>query len=249
MSTEATPALIGLDPDLAVKSFFQDKDWVFKSAVGGAFNIVSILLLVLSREAPLLILLCFSLWAINGGFVLRTIRQKLLDAGGKLPEWGDWQDLFVSGMSWLAVATGCFLIVGTAGFTNLLVGATLSLVKTYTDSFVVWMSVSLISTALIALTLNFILTMMMVNFAEQESMRSAFNLIKVIKRISSSPRDFLSAWLLGLGIQLLGVLIPTITVVGIMFLPSVMFASQLLAASIVAQAWACTADRQSVKAT
>jgi len=103
------------------------------------------------------------------------------------------------------------------------------------------MSGSIILIVTISFLFNLLLVATMANFAQEESMNSAFSFIKVLKRISKRPGDFFSAWMLGLGIQFLSFAVPCATIVGVFFLPSTVFAGQLIAASLVAQAWKSSA--------
>ena len=230
---------LGLDPNLAVKSFFDDPDWILKTAIGGVMNASSMVLLFLIRESPILIPIMFSLWAINTGYVLRTIRQRIKVPNGHLPQWNDWQDLFVSGMSWLVVMTGFFVFFATFSATDLLVASILSNIKSqpFPILFTLWMSGSIILIVTLSFLVNLLYVATMANFAQEESMGSAFAVIKVMRRIGKRPGDFFSAWMLGMGIQFLSVAVPCATIVGIFFLPSTVFAGQLLTASLIAQAW------------
>lgn len=239
VAVEPCPPFVGLDPNLAVKSFFQDPDWILKTAIGGVMNASSMLLFLLIRESPVLIPLMFSLWALNTGYVLRTIRERLKVPNGRLPIWNDWQDLFVSGMSWLAVMTGLLIFLVTITATDLLVASILTSIKAKPFPLLstLWMSGSIILIFSLSFLINLLLVATMANFAEEESMNSAFAFIKVLKRISKRPGDFISAWMLGMGIQFLSIAVPCATVIGIFFLPSTVFAGQLLTASLIAQAW------------
>lgn len=241
LAVEVVPCapFLGLDPNLAVKSFMQDPDWILKTAIGGVMNASSMVLLFLIRESPILIPIMFSLWAINTGYVLRTIRARIKVPNGYLPAWNDWQDLFVSGMSWLAVMTGFLIVLVTVSATDLLVASILSNIKTppFPLLFTLWMSGSIILIVTLSFLLNLLYVATMANFAQEESMNSAFAFIKVLKRISKRPGDFFSAWMLGMGIHFLSIAVPCATIIGIFFLPSTVFAGQLLTASIIAQAW------------
>lgn len=229
---------IGLDPDLAIKSFFKDPDWVLKTAVGGVWNASSLLLLFFINSYPFLIPIMFTLWAINTGYLLRVIRTKLRDPKGVLPTWNDWQDLFVSGMTWLAIITGVIVIFLFMGATNLLIASILAAIKQYSQLFALYMSGSIILLLAFSLLTNLVLAATMANFAQQESSMAAFAYFKVLKRIWKRPGDFFAAWMLGLGIQALSVIIPCVTIIGIFFLPSTTFAGQLIASILLAQAWA-----------
>ena len=229
---------IGLDPDLAIKSFFRDPDWVLKTAVGGVWNASSLLLIFFLNVYPVLIPIVFTLWAINTGYLLRVMRTKLRDPQGVLPAWNDWQDLFVSGMSWLAIITGVIVVFLFMGATNLLIASILAAIKQYSQLFALWMSGSIIFLISFSLLTNLVLAATMANFAQQENTMAAFSYIKVIKRIWKRPGDFFAAWMLGLGIQALSIILPGATILGIFFLPSTTFAGQLISSILLAQAWA-----------
>lgn len=235
--SEIVPHQIGLDPDHAIKSFFKDPDWVLKSAVGGVMNATSLLLTFFLREYPVLIPIVFSLWAINTGYILRVLRTRLKEPDGVLPAWNDWQDLFVSGMSWLAIITGIIVFFIFIGATNLLIASILAAIKSAAYLFPLWMSGSIILFIAGSLLTNLVLAATMTNFAEQENTMAAFAYWKVLKRIARRPGDFFGAWMLGIGIQCLSVIVPCVTIIGVFFLPSTTFAGQLIAASLLSQAW------------
>ncbi len=226
----------GLDPNMAVKSFFQDSEWIHKTALGGVMNASSMVLLFLVVDSPILIPVMFSLWALNTGYILRTIRERIQVPNGRLPAWNEWQDLFVSGMSWLAVTTGFLIFLATLIGTDLLISSFIGLLK-IPILFTVWMSGSIILLLTLSFLFHLLLLATMANFAQEESMNSAFAFIKVFKRIGARPGDFFSAWMLGMGIQFLSVAAPCATIIGIFFLPSTVFAGQLINASLIAQAW------------
>lgn len=228
----------GLDPNLAIKSFFKDPDWVLKTAVGGVWNASSLLLMFFLNIYPVLIPIIFTLWAINTGYVLRVMRTKLRDPEGVLPTWNDWQDLFVSGMSWLAIITGIIVVFLFLGATNLLIASILAAIKQYTQLFALWMSASIIFLLAFSLLTNLVLVATMANFAQEENTMAAFAFFKVLKRIWKRPGDFFAAWMLGIGIQALSIILPACTIIGIFFLPSTIFAGQLIASTLLAQAWA-----------
>jgi len=231
------PRLVGLDPNLILKTFFGDQDWVLKSAVGGVMNASSLLLAFFLQDAPILITLIFTLWAINTGYLLRVMRLRIRDPHCKLPVWNEWPDLFVSGMSWLAITTGVMIVVAFLLATDLLIASIFAGLKAG-YLFALWTAGSIMLIIACSLLLNLLLAALMTNFAQEESTVAAFAYIRVLKRISRRPGDFFAAWMLGIGIQWLAVIVPCITVVGVFFLPSTIFASQLISASLLAQAWA-----------
>jgi hypothetical protein len=167
-----------------------------------------------------------------------VIRAKLRDPEGALPLWNDWQDLFVSGMSWLAIVTGVIVVLFFLGATNLLIASILAAIKQYAQLLALWMSGSIIFLLAFSLLTNLVLVATMANFAQEENTMAAFAYLKVLKRISKRPGDFFAAWMLGIGIQALSVIVPSLTIIGIFFLPSTIFAGQLIASILLAQAWA-----------
>jgi hypothetical protein len=233
--SEAREVVIRLDPDLAVKSYFRDPDWVFKSALGGIFNAVSLAVILC---IPVLMPIALLLVALNFGFVLRAVRQKVKEPESLIPSWDNWTDLFVSGVGWLVVLI-TFILLGTILVAaNLLIATALSAAKTYSELFVIWLSASSVIFTILGLSLNLVLSLSMINFASEEKLGSAFALVKVLRRIFKHPRQFLYAWLIGTGIQWLAVLLPLATIIGVLFLPTTVFAAQVIAATIMAQSWA-----------
>src|SRR5690349_11850493 len=105
-TADSTNILSALDPDLAVKAFFGDPQWLFKTGIGGFLNVVSFILCALSY---MLIPVAFLIWGVVTGYVLRAARLHIKDPAGKLPEWNDWMDLLISGLTWMAIYTGQFL--------------------------------------------------------------------------------------------------------------------------------------------
>jgi hypothetical protein len=77
----------------------------------------------------------------------------------------------------------------------------------------------------------------MANFAKQERMAAAFDVITVGKKLAASAHIFVQAWLLILGIQWLGFVIPTISIIGIALIPICGFIASCIGAILVAQAW------------
>jgi hypothetical protein len=237
MTDALTTKIVGLDPNLAVTSFFKDPDWVLKCAVGGVMNASSLLLMFFLREYPYFIPIIFTLWAVNTGYILRVMRTRISDPQGRLPIWNDWQDLFVSGMSWLAIITGIIVFFLFIAATDLLFASFLAAIKSKGNIFALWMSGSIMLFVALSLLTNLVLAATMTNFAQQENTMAAFAYLKVVKRISRRPGDFFAAWMLGLGIQTISIVVPVISIIGIFFLPSTAFAGQLISATLLAQAW------------
>lgn len=224
----------GLDPNLAFRLFFQDPDWRVKSGIGGVLTAGAFLLFFLNS---LFIPLAFALWALLIGYNLRLIRSKIADMNAPLPKWNDWLDLLISGLTWIAVAFGQNLLPIFIATGALLVGGTRGSRYVMSGEYPVWAAVSVIvislSWALVSLTSTIIKT----NFARQEKMSAAFDIFTVGRKLASNPAVFIQAWLLVIGLTWLGVLVPTITIIGVVFVPICSFVVSSVGAIILAQAW------------
>ncbi|MBI4533795.1 MAG: DUF4013 domain-containing protein, partial [Candidatus Melainabacteria bacterium] len=99
--------LMQLNADLAVKGTFHDPDWMFKTGIGGMLNAGSVILWSVN---PLLLPLSFALISLSCGYLLRVMRYKLLNPDSHLPDWDSWLELFISGLTWLAIQFGLCLL-------------------------------------------------------------------------------------------------------------------------------------------
>jgi len=236
---------LGMDPNLVLSTYFQDDDWMFKTGVGGALYFSAFVILMLGLQSGQLVILpaCFCLWAMICGYILRAIRQKIAEPQSKLPEWNDWQDLFISGMSWIAVTTG-FIFTLIAAATTAFIVIAVVMMKSSTSQSILVVCITTLGIATLSYLFNFFVSMLMANFAQEETMLSGFAYAKVLKRLSKRPGDFAAAWLLGTGIQFLAVIIPITTVIGIILVPMTTFISQVISAGLMAQAWAGSEPQQ-----
>lgn len=270
-----------LDPNDAIKTFFNDPEWMFKTGMGGMLNAAS---LVLCAFNYMLIPLAFLLWGLVTGYVLRAARQeaaRLADgapasaskpaasadkptgaadkptaaqarpAGSKgtptassppgsslekLPDWNNWSDLLVSGLTWMAIFTGQLMFVVSMFTVALLIGAGLG-ISGSDHYFLPWALGSLYAVTAIAISTSFLSALLMINFAEEEKLTAAFAISKVLSRLRRKPADFAIAWLMGIGLQWAAVVIPAITVLGMFFIPSVWFVAHIVSARLLAQVW------------
>ncbi len=224
-----------MDVDSSVKGPFADEDWMPKLGLGGLLNAACPVMLTLN---PMCMPLAFALWALQQGYMLRLMRLKAVNPKSKLPDWSEWSDLFLSGMSWLAIqfAFGLVLMaVAVAWFVALFwvyqVQKTLfslMLLVAVSTSYLLWLFVQLVSSYL------------MVNFALEENVGAGLDIAKVCRRLWRSPRQCLQAWLLGYGLNWSFVLLPLCTLVGIFVVPSTMFLAQVMNAGLLIQAWQMT---------
>ena len=229
----------GLDPNGTLKSLFKDKDWNLKSSIGGVFNVLALLLVFLN---PLLFPVSVCLMALVQGYCLRTMRVIIKEGKTGLPPWGDWFDLFVSGMSWLAILTLFIFALFSVFCLSLITGSLFHASRTFEPSFVFWAAGTIIGIKLLAFWFLFFTSCLMANFAEEESMPAGFAYAKTFRRIIAAPKDFVCAWLIGAGLIIAFIVLPVLTIVGAFLLPTTIFIAQLLAASLIAQVWRSTAS-------
>ncbi len=239
MTTTATTNILAtFDPDLAVKAFFRDPQWLFKTGIGGFLNVVSFILCALSY---MLIPVAFLIWGVVTGYVLRAARLHIKNPEDKLPEWNDWMDLLISGLTWMAIYTGQLLFFFSVLSTLMVTGLTTGMINAANPHNLQWSLGTLYGLTFLALTMALNSAYLMINLAHEEKLTGAFAVNLVISRVLARPADFLLAWLLSMGIQMAALILPLMTVVGMFFLPSVWFAGQILSALVLAQAWATIA--------
>lgn len=223
-----------LDVDQALKGFLQDPDWMFKIGVGGTIYAVC---LVLGLASPFCAPVVFALLALTNGYLLRIARYKVLDRDSKLPPWDNWMELFISGLTWLAIQFGFLLLILSVFTVSLLIGAASGAIKMYSPQFLPWALISLSLTALVVAVVSFFNRFLMVNFAVEERIKAGFALVDTFRRAAKRPGDFLSVWLLTIGFHWAAVLLPTLTLIGIFLIPSAYFISEILAVMLAAQVW------------
>lgn len=223
-----------LDPDLAARAFFRDPQWLFKTGIGGFLNVLSFILCALSY---LLIPVAFLLWGVVTGYVLRAARAHMKDPNDKLPEWNDWLDLLISGLTWMAIYTGQLIFFFSVLSTLMLVGLSTGMFNAANPNNLAWSFGSLYGLLALAFVIGINSAYLMINLAQEEQLSGAFAVNLVISKIMARPKDFLLAWFLSLGIQLAAFILPAMTVVGMFFLPSIWFAGQVLSALVLAQSW------------
>ncbi|MBX9771474.1 MAG: DUF4013 domain-containing protein [Candidatus Obscuribacterales bacterium] len=227
--------LTQLDAQLAWDGVFGDPEWMFKTGMGGMLSAAA---LVLFAASLMTYPVAIAISAVLAGYVLRVARTRVADANAKLPDWNDWMDLLMSGLSWMAVQFVFFWAVPVS-FVGLMslgrMSGWLDLASPYFLPFAVF---SILDMVLLSLLIHMTLAYLMMNFAVQENMAAGWQPMKVFMQIAKAPKTFLMAWLLGLGIQIAMVLVPIITVVGLFFLPTTLFVGQIINATLLAQAWA-----------
>lgn len=227
-----------LDADLAVRSYFKDPDWMFKTGIGGVLNAACLLVSVLDVQRFLFVPIGLAFAGLVVGYLLRTARARLDDPAGKLPAWNDWGELFFSGLTWVAIHFGwCILAIIPA--------ATLAVISMYllaansTSSMAVALTVGAVGICafFIFVAWHISVSYLLVNFAKEEKLLAGFAVARVMRNIKRNPKGMLTAWVLAFELQLLAVFIPAITVLGMFIVPSTLFAAQLVSVALLSQAW------------
>lgn len=236
-----------LDPNLAFRHLVKDPDWTFKVGVGGIFNALSLVVLC---GGLMMLPASFCCWALNTGYILRVMRSKMKDPEAKLPDWNDWLDLFISGMSWLAIAYGFVMLCILYYFSSMssiisyyynlakksqIAKDALASAQSAHSEQILWVAAATVLLIVLACVLHFFSSVLKLNFAKQETMRAGFAYSQAFKIIMTRPADFMYVWLLSVGLLKLAIILPTLTVLGIFFVPSVFFAAQILTALMYAQ--------------
>jgi len=234
MSTKPLDITPAIDPNGAVRSFFKDPTWRVKAGIGATFNCCSILLLALN---PMLLPLSVLLWALVCGYMLKVIRVKIKDPDAPLPEWRDWVDLLISGLTWLAVYTGALFLVMSVLTMAMIFGAIQGSIYAPDPRFVPFAVSTLTAVFISWLLVGIITTYTQANFAEEERMPAAFALRKLFNLFKRHGGTMLQVWLMVVGLNAAAVIVPPCTIIGIAFLPMTTFIAGTISATMVAQAW------------
>ncbi len=245
MSADSADAakLAQLDAQLAWDGVFRDPEWMFKTGMGGMLSAAA---LVLFAASLMTYPLAIAISAVLAGYVLRVARTRVADANAKLPDWNDWMDLLMSGLSWMAVQFVFFWAVPVSAVGLLSLGRMSGWMDLASPYFLPFAVLSILDLVLLSLVIHLTLAYLMMNFAVEENMAAGWQPMKVFMQIAKAPKTFVLAWLLGLGIQIGMVALPVITVVGLFFLPTTLFVGQIINATLLAQAWASVSPPVSV---
>ena len=224
-----------LDPNLAVKTFFADPEWVFKTFIGSTFNALSLLAVALNQAwtLPLSVLLC----AMVCGYMLKVMRSDVSSTARKLPEWRDWVDIIISGLSWIAVATGFWLIVLSILTVSFIVEVVQGSGIAHDPRFITWAVTTFTLVFVVSLFVSLLTCYLQVNLAQEERMPAAFALRKVTQKFRKKGTEMLEAWLLSIALNSLAIIIPVCTIFGICLIPVTSFIASTISATMLAQAF------------
>ncbi len=217
------------------KAIFKDPEWTFKTTIGGFINYLALGAFLYN---PNLIPLCFVLWAISTGYLLRSIRLSAAGELEKLPSWSDWLDLIISGLSWLSIAAGFFFFALSLLAMSLLIGAGFDISHISKPNFLVWSEATFLGLFFLCLTQNFFLTVLMANFAEEERMAAGFAWRKSLRRIAKAPVELITVWLAGSSLTLMALVLPPMSLIGALLTPFCYFLAQIISTRMIGQTWA-----------
>jgi hypothetical protein len=233
MPAQETP--MHLNPDAAVRTFFKDPEWRMKVAIGATINAVSVLVLFFT---PMLFPVVVCMWAISCGYLLKVIRAGA--GGGKLPEWRDWLELLISGLTWFAALTAFFFLWLSIPTVSFIWAAAAGATYAPNDQFLTWACATFTLTFCLGLFVHLIVTFLQANLAEEERMPAAFALFKITQRIRSHGDVLVRAWLLSIGLISVSILVPVCTIFGAFMLPTTLFIASTISATMIGQAWAAS---------
>lgn len=221
--------------DDAVKGLFKDGDWVNKTGIGGILTAVAVVA-GLYHFACLPIV--FACWALMVGYTLRVVRTKVKDPKAPLPEWNEWGDLFLSGITWIAfqsILWALMFFTALVAFTFCTMSASNAIAPDWQT--MLWSIGAVVLPALTCLNLAYVATYVMVYFAIEENSRAGMSYIRVMNRMARHPAHYLTGFLLAIGIQWGAVILPVVTVIGLLVVPSCYFIGQVLSAIVLASFW------------
>lgn len=219
------------------KEMLADQNWLSKLAIGTSVNLTALLVFLFN---PLFLPLSVIMGGITNGYLLRVMRT-YIKGSKELPEWDQFVDLMISGISWLAVTLffqfgglallALFLTQGVAS------GSTFVASKGFTN----WGITTFLSVYCYFVLTSFFTSILMANFAQEESMKSGFQWLKVSTRMLRAPGKFLFVWLAGLSLIFLASFLPGLTFIGLIISPFLTFLAQVVQARMIALVWRETA--------
>jgi hypothetical protein len=254
ISARAQPKLL---PDQSFQIIFQDPDWPIKTGIGGFFNALSLVLLSIN---PAFLPISFCLWAMVNGYVLSFVSTELLTCAKstklpaesvpdnalgmkkvesvcKLPEWKNWLELMISGLTW--AAAGMVFFIGTVLIfpAGIMLSVSINTSQSNLAGATGFILVTWCLFMLIAPVISLFSSYLMVNFAQEQNIAYAFLLRPVLTRLKHRPLLLIQAWLIHLGLQFLAVLLPLLTVIGVFLIPSTLFLAQAIGGHLLARVW------------
>jgi hypothetical protein len=233
----------GLDPNRAFALFFKDPDWKIKAGLGAVLNAGTLSVVASGAVVLPLVPIAFLILAAVQGYTLRVIRNELKSDNLQdqslelLPKWNEWLDLMISGLTWLAVVCSQWIVIFLIVTGALFIGQHYGALNAQSTSFKPWFLATSMAVSVSVFFASFFLPLLMVNFAEQEKVTAALAVDEAFARLKRRPLDFLAVWMINLSLFTLGLIVPTITIFGIFFVPLVLFIIGTINAIMLAQVW------------
>jgi hypothetical protein len=218
-----------LDPDLALKAFFQDNTWMGKVGLGGMLYVIATIIFCIN---PLLFPISVSIASFNYGYLLKIIRTKVNNPESSLPDLSDPISLLFSGLSWLAIQSILYLSIGAIFI--FIVVASINMQTSFLTAFLLSATLFMI---VFGIFINFLSTYLMVNMAVSENVSSGLAFRQTLKIIKNNKNNMLLAWLLSCALQIGSIVLLTLTIIGISVVPYVLYTTQMISCIFFAQVW------------
>jgi len=223
-----------LAPQQALKAITKDPEWTMKAGVGGLLYAMALVMVLLN---PLFFPVSICLLALIQGYCVTLVHRTALETEEKLPDWKGWGELFIAGLTWMAISSVRIFIELVILLGALVIASLYAPDSVLSHRFAPW-AIGLWTFLVIFLaTTSFFSTYLFASFSAQQDTKAAFALREISRRTAKYPTEMLKGWLLSLGVFGIGVVAPLITVVGAFLLPSTTFIAQILSAQILAQVW------------
>lgn len=230
------PITAKLDAQLALNQFRADPECLFKTGLGGVLTAACWLITVMDMQHLLLLPVALAISAVLNGYLLRTVRQRVKNPQAtRMPEWGEWGDLFMSGITWIAIQFGINILAFTFISSTVLISY-YAFVSPGANTLLIAES-ALLSILLAIFWVHFLSTFLWVNFAVEERLSGGLAFRQVTRLIRRNAGEIWIAWALSCALQLAAIILPSLTVLGIFLVPTTLFAAQLISAQLLAQAW------------
>jgi hypothetical protein len=227
----------GLDPNGAFKKIFKDPSWKLVLGVGSIVNAATLVLLTSGRFALPLLPVAFLVWAASQGYILKVARTVIKSPDETLPQWSGWADMMISGLTWLAITCTQIIVFFSVLYFSLVFGSWRNWLNALTPQFAYWAYGTIFAEFLVLFLGAFFFPLLMANFAEKERASAALAVKSALNRLYRKPEQFVLLWLLSTGLYAIAVLLPMITVVGVVLIPLTTFIASLANTIMLGQVW------------
>jgi hypothetical protein len=208
-----------------------------KAGVGGMLYALSLVLILLNF---LFFPVVVCLLAIIQGYLITATHDAVTDEQKTLPAWKNWGELAIAGLTSMAIESLQLIVFAGIMLLALAFTDVASAQRLLSDNFVMWAILLWSIFVVLAALVSFFSAYRLTNFAAKQEIGAAFDFAEVFRRFRRAPLPLLQAWLLQVGLLWLAVILPCATIIGVFLLPSTYFASQIVSARILAQAWRLT---------